>query len=71
MLELLFRDLQYGLRMIRRSPGFTAIAVLSLRTGHRREYRYFTLIDAVMLRPCPCNPQRSLFRSATFRALAA
>jgi predicted permease len=53
MLELLFKDLQYGLRTIRRSPGFTAIAVLSLALGIGANTAIFTLIDALMLRSLP------------------
>jgi predicted permease len=53
MLELLFRDLLYGLRTLRRSPGFTAVAVLSLALGIGANTAIFTLIDAVMLRSLP------------------
>jgi predicted permease len=58
MLETLFQDLQYGARMIRRSPAFTAIAVLSLALGIGANTAIFTLIDAVMLRSLPvASPQ--------------
>jgi predicted permease len=52
-LELFFRDLRYGLRTLRRSPGFTAVAVLSLALGIGANTAIFTLIDAAMLRPLP------------------
>ena len=53
MLETFIKDLHYGLRMIRRSPGFTAIAVLSLALGIGANTAIFTLIDALLLRSLP------------------
>jgi predicted permease len=60
MLELLLRDLPYGLRTLRRSPGFTAIAVLSLGLGIGANTAIFTLIDAVMLRSLPVRSPNEL-----------
>ncbi|HEY3743390.1 MAG TPA: ABC transporter permease [Bryobacteraceae bacterium] len=53
MLELLFKDIQYGFRMIARNPGFTFVAVLSLALGIGANTAIFTLIDAVLLRSLP------------------
>jgi hypothetical protein len=53
VLETLIKDLHYGLRMIGRSPGFTAVAVLSLGLGIGANTAIFTLIDAVLLRSLP------------------
>jgi len=60
MIELLLKDLQYGLRMIRRSPAFTAVAVLSLALGIGANTAIFTLIDAVMLRSLPIRSPNQL-----------
>ena len=57
-LDSFWRDLRYGLRMLRNNLGFTSIAVLSLALGIGANTAIFTLIDAVMLRMLPVqNPQ--------------
>jgi predicted permease len=58
------QDLGYGLRMLARSPGFTAVAVLSLALGIGANTAIFTLIDAVVLRELPVKDPQALVQVA-------
>src|SRR5437867_9782179 len=59
-LESLIQDARFGLRMLRKNPGFTAVAVLTLALGIGVNTAIFTAFDALVLRPRPVKDPNTL-----------
>lgn len=56
----MFQDLRYGVRMLRKNPGFTMVAVMSLALGIGANTAIFQLLDAVRLRTLPVKAPQEL-----------
>ncbi len=59
-LESTWQDLHYAARVLRLSPGFTVVAILSLALGMGANTAIFQLLDAVRLRSLPVQNPREL-----------
>src|ERR1700683_5229752 len=65
--EALVQDVRFGFRMLRKSPGFTLVAVLTLALGIGATTAIFTVVDRVLLQPLGFpDPDRIVFMMQTF-----
>jgi macrolide transport system ATP-binding/permease protein len=71
-LQVLWQDLRFGFRMLRRNPGFSILAILCLTIGIGATTAVFSWIEGVLLRPFPgvAHQERMMAVAGTYRGVA-
>jgi hypothetical protein len=65
LLESLFADIRFAVRWLRKSPGFTLVAVASLAIGIGFNTALFAIVDAVLFKPLPVTEPARLVAIST------
>jgi len=66
-MRTVIEDLRYGLRLLRKSPAFTIVAVLTLALASEPNTAFTPLLDQALLRSLPVNETESACTSEIFR----